>query len=255
MNDERKVALIVGGGTGIGYAAAERLARRGVSLSLAGRRRDVLEAAAGTLRELDDRIDVAAVDGDAGVEDDARRIASRTVELLGRLDICINCAGIYEPVDFLELDTLSWRTTLSATLDAMAYVSAAAAREMVTGGRGGRFVLISSVNSPVSEPESAHYSAAKAGVSSLARSMAVDLARHGIVTNAVAPGWVHTAMVDDFVREASPESLARLNILGRVGRPAEVANLIEYLVLDAPEYLVGATLYIDGGQTAMAPLI
>jgi NAD(P)-dependent dehydrogenase (short-subunit alcohol dehydrogenase family) len=247
--------LIVGGGTGIGYAAAERLAERGVSLALAGRRLEVLESAREALLQQTPPVRVETVDGDAGVYEEAVRIVARSVELLGGVDICINCAGIYEPVDFLKLDTASWRRTMSATLDAIAYVSAAAARAMVTAGRGGRFVLISSINSPLSEPESAHYSAAKAGVSSLARSMAVDLAGHGIVTNAIAPGWVHTAMVDDFVREASAESLARLNVLGRVGRPDEVANVIEYLALDAPDYLVGTTIYVDGGQTAMAPLI
>jgi NAD(P)-dependent dehydrogenase (short-subunit alcohol dehydrogenase family) len=125
---------------------------------------------------------------------------------------------------------------------------------MVEKGGGGRVVLISSINSPLSEPESAHYSAAKAAVSSLARSMAVDLSAHGIQVNAIAPGWVHTAMVDDFVRNASPESLQRLNILGRVGQADEIANAIEYLTVDAPTYLTGTTLFVDGGQTAMAPL-
>jgi NAD(P)-dependent dehydrogenase (short-subunit alcohol dehydrogenase family) len=120
---------------------------------------------------------------------------------------------------------------------------------------GGRFVLISSINAPLSEPESAHYSAAKAAVSSLARSMAVDLAKHDIQVNAVAPGWVHTAMVDEFVENATPETLKQLNILARVGQPDELANVIEYLLLDAPDYLNGATIFVDGGQTAMAPLI
>jgi len=143
---------------------------------------------------------------------------------------------------------------MSTTLDAQLYPSVAAARVMADAG-GGRIILISSINSPLSEPESTHYSAAKAAVSSLVRSIAVDVADRGIQANAVAPGWVHTAMVDDFVKQASPESLKRLNILGRVGQPDEIANVIEYLALDAPTYLTGATIFVDGGQTAMAPLI
>jgi NAD(P)-dependent dehydrogenase (short-subunit alcohol dehydrogenase family) len=175
------------------------------------------------------------------------------VDGFGRLDACVNCAGIYEPVDFVDLDAASWRRTMQATLDSMALVSVATARQMKEQG-GGRLVLTSSINGPLSEPESAHYSAAKAGISSLARSMAVDLSQFGIRTNAVAPGWVHTPMADEFVRNASPESLQRINILGRVGQPDEIANVIEYLVVDAPDYLTGATIFVDGGQTAMAPL-
>jgi NAD(P)-dependent dehydrogenase (short-subunit alcohol dehydrogenase family) len=250
---ERKAALVVGGGTGIGYAAAVRLARRGYAVVLAGRRGDVLDEAAARFRSAVDGAFVETVAGDGGVEADAERMVRATVDAFGGLDVLVNCAGIYDPVHFLDLTEETWRRTMSATLDAQLYVSVAAARRMAEAGRG-RIVLISSINSPLSEPESAHYSAAKAAVSSLVRSMAVDLSARGIQANAIAPGWVHTAMVDDFVREASAESLQRINILGRVGTPDEIANTIEYLAVDAPDYLTGATVFVDGGQTAMAPL-
>jgi NAD(P)-dependent dehydrogenase (short-subunit alcohol dehydrogenase family) len=250
---ERKAALVVGGGTGIGYAAAVRLARRGYAVVLAGRRGDVLDEAAAQLRSAVDGALVETVAGDGGVEADAERMVRATANAFGGLDVLVNCAGIYDPVHFLDLTEETWRRTMSTTLDAQLYVSVAAARRMAEAGRG-RIVLISSINSPLSEPDSAHYSAAKAAVSSLVRSMAVDLSASGIQANAVAPGWVHTAMVDDFVREASAESLRRINILGRVGTPDEIANTIEYLAVDAPDYLTGATVFVDGGQTAMAPL-
>ncbi len=251
---EKPAALIVGGGTGIGYAAAARLVRRGLAVALAGRRPDVLaDAQAALLTEHPDA-SVVTVAGDAGDEAQAKNIVSTAVEQLGKLDSCVNCAGIYEPVHIVDMTADAWRRTLASTLDAVLYTSVAAAQQMIKTGSG-RIVLIASINAPLSEPESAHYSAAKAGVSSLARSLAVDLAEHNIVANAIAPGWVHTAMVDDFVREASSESLSRLNILGRVGEPDELANVIEYLVLDAPTYLNAATIFVDGGQTAIAPLI
>lgn len=255
MAEESRVALVVGGGTGIGYATAYRLGERGLSIALAGRRREVLTRARAELqRDLSRPVPVLIEPGDAGIEEDAERIVERTVAAFGGLDVCVNAAGIYEPVDFLEVRAERWRRTMSASLDSMAYVGAAAARSMVAGGRRGRFVLVSSINSPVSEPESAHYSAAKAGVSSLARSMAVDLAKHGIVANAIAPGWVRTALVEDWLATAKPEALARINLLGRVGFADEIANVIEYLALDAPAFLTGATVFVDGGQTAMAPL-
>jgi NAD(P)-dependent dehydrogenase (short-subunit alcohol dehydrogenase family) len=254
MDGRPQVALIVGGGTGIGYATAERLIRRDHAVALSGRRESVLTEAATRLRSLVPDAKVETIRADGGAQAEAQLMVDRTVELLGGLTVLVNCAGIYEPVHFLDLDEASWRRTMSTTLDAQLYPSVAAARAMAEAG-GGRIILISSINSPLSEPESTHYSAAKAAVSSLARSIAVDVADRGVLANAVAPGWVHTAMVDDFVQQASPESLKRLNILGRVGQPDEVANVIEYLAVDAPAYLTGTTVFVDGGQTAMAPLI
>lgn len=248
-------ALVIGGGTGIGYATARRLVGRGVSVMLSGRREEKLREAKEGLDADADGAKVAYSAGDSSVEADAKRIVSETVDALGGIDICVNCAGTYEPADFLEMDETAWKQTIGPTLDAMLYPCVAAAKVMAEKGAGGRFVLISSINSPLSEPESAHYSAAKAAVSSLARSMAVDLAKHNILVNAIAPGWVATDMVGDFVENASPESLKQLNILARVGEPDEIGNVIEYLALDAPSYIDGATIFVDGGQTAMAPLI
>jgi NAD(P)-dependent dehydrogenase (short-subunit alcohol dehydrogenase family) len=249
----RNVGLIVGGGSGIGLAAAQRLASRGVALALAGRRREALDKACSDLQRTAPDVEVIAVSGDAGSEADAERMVQETVRRFGHLDFCVNCAGIYEPVSLLDMNAEAWRRTMSSTLDAMAYVCAAAARAMVAKG-GGRLILISSTSDPLSEPDAAAYSAAKAGVSSLARSLAVDLAAHDIVANAVAPGWVHTDMVDAFVRDVDPDAFKRINLLGRVGQPDEIANVIEYLLLSAPEYLTGSTIFVDGGQTAMAAL-
>lgn len=251
---DKKVVLIVGGGTGIGYATALRLLRSGNAVVLAGRRETVLEEAQAKLRNSMPEAEVAITSGDAGVEREAAAIVETVVSQFGYLDHCVHCAGIYEPVDFLDMDEAAWRQTMSATLDSAVYVSVPAARQMTKQG-GGRFVLISSINAPLSEPESSNYSAAKAGISSLARSMAVDLTKHNIQVNALAPGWVHTAMVEEFVQNATQETLSRLNILGRVGQPDEIANVIEYLLLAAPAYLTGTTIFVDGGQTAMAPLI
>lgn len=251
---EQQAALIIGGGTGIGFATAQRLAARGVRVALTGRRQEALDEAKGKLESEHDGAQVVAAAGDAGVEADAKRIVATAMDAFGRIDVCVNGAGIYEPVDFLDMDEAAWRRTMVTTLDSMVYPSVAVGAAMKEAGKG-RFVLISSINAPCSEPESAHYSAAKAGVASLARSLAVDLGPHGIQANAVAPGWVHTAMVDDFVQQATPETLKQLNVLGRVGQPDELANVIEYLGFDAPDYLTGATIFVDGGQTAMAPLI
>jgi len=247
-------ALIVGGGTGIGLAAAHRFAVRGLPVGLSGRRVDVLESARDEVlgRHPDAKVEIAAAD--SAVESAAHEMIRDLTERLGPPSVLVASAGIYEGCDFLELTEQAWRHTMTTTLDSTVFPAVAAARLMAERGRG-RIVILASTNSFVSEPGSTAYSAAKAAASSLARSLAVDLAKSGIQANAVAPGWIHTGMVDDFVRNATPETLANINPLGRVGKPDEVANLIEYLALDAPDYLTGATVLIDGGQTAAAPLI
>jgi len=247
-------ALIVGGGTGIGFAAASRLLRRGLSVGISGRRDPLLRQAREQLLSSHPDATVEVHAADSSVEAQAKEMVATLAGRLGPLAAFIDCAGIYEPCDFLEMTGERWQATIASTLDSTVYPAVAAAR-LMAGAGSGRMVLIASTNSVVSEESSAHYSAAKAAVSSLARSLCIDLAARGIQVNAVAPGWVHTAMVDDFVRSASAEALARINPLGRVGKPDEVANLIEYLALDAPDYLTGSTIFIDGGQTAMAPLI
>jgi NAD(P)-dependent dehydrogenase (short-subunit alcohol dehydrogenase family) len=244
-------ALIIGGGTGIGFASAQRLAQRGCRVVIAGRRENVLRDAAQRLGGSEAGVVVAP--GDAAVEASATELVESARRELGNIDIFVNCAGVYVPIAFEQLSERTWKETIAPTLDAQVFPAVAVARAMKESG-GGRIVLMSSVSDPLSEPHSAHYSAAKAAVSSLARSIAVDLTDAGITANAVAPGWIHTEMTDEFARAASPESLRRVNLLARMGRADEVARVVEFLALDAPTYLTATTLYVDGGQTAMAML-
>jgi NAD(P)-dependent dehydrogenase (short-subunit alcohol dehydrogenase family) len=248
---EPRGALIIGGGTGIGFASAQRLVGRGCAVVISGRREAVLREAAERLGGPEARVSVVA--GDAAVEAEAGRVVEAASAALGDIGVYINCAGVYAPARFEELSEAAWRETIGPTLDAQVFPAVAVARAMKRAG-GGRMVLMSSVSDPLSEPESAHYSAAKAAVSSLARSIAVDLSDARITVNAVAPGWIHTEMSDEFAQSASPESLRRVNLLARMGRADEVARVVEFLALDAPTYLTATTLYVDGGQTAMAML-
>jgi NAD(P)-dependent dehydrogenase (short-subunit alcohol dehydrogenase family) len=247
------VALITGAGSGIGRATAVALSERGYALLLAGRREQALEET----RELalqaapDARIETRATDVAQPAECDA--VVADTVERLGGLDVLVTAAGIYEPKHIADMTAEDWDGTLDVTLRGSVLCAAAAARHMRDAG-GGRIVLISSINGAVSEPESTHYSAAKAAIISVAKSMAVDLAGDEIAVNAVAPGWTNTPMVEEFVETATEDDLRRINPMARLGKPEEIAGLITYLAADAPGFLTGSTLFIDGGQTAVAPL-
>jgi NAD(P)-dependent dehydrogenase (short-subunit alcohol dehydrogenase family) len=228
-------ALVTGGGTGIGRATARRLLHGGFDVTIVGRRADVLDAAASEL---------AVAAGTVGT------VRTQVADMS---DALVTAAAASKPVPFLETTAATWDATLGVALRGTALVAAAAARHMVSNG-GGRIVLFSSINGFQSEPDTADYSAAKAAVSSLAKSMAVDLAPSGVITNAIAPGWVRTPMTEEFLDQSSPETLKAVNPLGRAGEPTEIADVVWFLVDQAPTFLVGTTIYVDGGQTVAAPM-
>lgn len=168
----------VDGGTGIGNAAAERLMRRGVHV---GRCEAVLVGAKGELGALNPDAFRIALAGDAGDEAAPHAASDRPSTSSTGRTAASTVLALTRPCTFSDTDAVAWRRMLSAMLDVVMHVAVAAAREMVNPGES-RFVLISSINAPLSESEAAHYSAAaKAGVRSLARSHAVDLAKQNIV--------------------------------------------------------------------------
>ena len=247
-------ALVTGGGTGIGRATARRLLHGGFDVTIVGRRADVLDAAASELAVAAGTVGTVRTQV-ADVSDPAANevIVADHVGEFGGLDALVTAAAVSKPVPFLETTAATWDATLGVALRGTALVAAAAARHMVSNG-GGRIVLFSSINGFQSEPDTADYSAAKAAVASLAKSMAVDLAASGVITNAIAPGWVRTPMTEEFLDQSSPETLKAVNPLGRAGEPTEIADVVWFLVDQAPTFLVGTTIYVDGGQTAAAPM-
>lgn len=247
----RPSAVITGGSSGIGLATAHALHRDGYNLTLVGRRADALAAAATEVRQ--GPAEVAVIVADLADPEAPAAVVDEHADRFGGIDALVAAAGAYQLVRLLELTASAWDATMDAHVRGAVLGAAAAARHMVRAGRG-RIVLLSSVNGFQSEPDSVDYSAAKTAVISLARSLAVDLAGTGVTANAVAPGWVTTPMTASYLDESTPERLSRLNTLGRPGRADEIARVIRFLIVDAPEFLTGSTITVDGGQTALAPL-
>jgi len=246
---EGRVALVTGGGTGLGRATAKALAEAGFAVAIAGRRADVCETSASQLRDEVAGATVSAYQADVADPNAVEQLVAAVIKDLGGLDVLVAAAGVYENVSYLDMTADLWDRTMNVVLRGAMLCSVAAARHMRDHG-GGRIVLISSVSGAMAEPDSAHYNAAKAGIISLARSMAVDISRFGITANAVIPGWMRTPMTEDYIAQASTEDLRRFNVLGRPADPSEVAGFIRYLATDASPYLTGAALVIDGGHTA-----
>ncbi|GAB2457158.1 SDR family NAD(P)-dependent oxidoreductase [Jatrophihabitans fulvus] len=245
----RRSALVTGAGSGIGLASAVALARAGVDLTLVGRRTDALRAAADAIPG----VEVAVAAGDMASPDDPVRVVDEHVERFGGIDGFVAAAGAWESTPLVDMTAAAWDATLDVHLRGAVLGAGRAARRMTSAGHG-RIVLVSSVNGSASEPNTSAYSAAKTAVVSVARSLAVELADSGVTANAVAPGWVDTPMTHDDLVASSPDALRRLNPQARFGRADEIAEVVRWLVLDAPLFLTGSTLVVDGGQLASAPL-
>jgi NAD(P)-dependent dehydrogenase (short-subunit alcohol dehydrogenase family) len=239
------VSLVTGAGSGIGAATAAALAARGDLVVCA----DVDAAAAARTAAGLDRAEAAALD----VRDE-RGCDALVAELVGRharLDVVVACAGIQVTAPAHELGLEDFQRVLGVNLAGVFLTCRAAARAMIAAGRGGKQVLVGSVNSKVALPGQAAYAASKGGVLLLGRALAVDWAPYGINVNVVGPGVTATAMNAAFLADpAQREPLLARIPLRRPATPAEVAAVIAFLASDAAGYLTGAYVPVDGGWLA-----
>jgi NAD(P)-dependent dehydrogenase (short-subunit alcohol dehydrogenase family) len=242
---EGRVAIITGASTGIGYATAQRFLAEGGSLGIMSRREDRLAHAARSLGQADR---VLAVTGDVAVRVDVERVVSGVVARFGRLDVAVSNAGIHRVTTFLEASDEEWDEVMQVNLRGSFLFCRAAAQVMQEQGGGGSIVVVGSTNGFVAEPGMAAYNASKGGLMMLVRSIAIDLARYRIRVNAVAPGTVLSEITRPMVAKGFGFGSIPLQ---RLGNPEEVAAAILFLASDEGSYITGATLVVDGGQTAL----
>jgi meso-butanediol dehydrogenase / (S,S)-butanediol dehydrogenase / diacetyl reductase len=253
MRFEGKVAIVSGGGTGIGAATATLLAREGSSVAITGRRREPLE-------EVAQRTGAMAIPGDTGSREDVEAAVRTVRERFGGLDIVVANAGIGLGGAAGEVTDENWASTLAVNLTGgMLLVRAALPHLMRRAGAS--IVLVSSVSGLVASPRSAAYEVSKAGLLALMRSVALDYGHLGVRCNAVCPGWIHTPMGDRAVADVSTErgisledAYALVNRpvpLRRGGTPEEVAACCAFLASDEASYVNGAALVVDGGATVV----
>jgi len=247
-----RAAVVTGGDTGIGKAIALAFAREGARVAI-----DYVGDAA-PARTLVARIEAdggkaIAVEADVSVPADAEALIAAAVRAFGGIDVLVNNAGIEKELPFLETPFETYAKIVAVNLGGTWLCSRAAAREMVRSERGGRILNISSVHEDLAMPGNAAYCASKGGVRMLMRTLAVELAPHGITVNNIAPGAVDTPMDAALKRDAKELAALRAEIpLGRMGKPEEIANLAVFLVSDEAAYITGSTSFIDGGMTKQA---
>ena len=245
-------AIVTGSDSGIGRATAVALAAHGHDVGVTWHTdRAGAQETARLVQERGRCAEIARLDLTGG-EDVAAAIED-LADALGGLDVLVNNAGANHRAALLDDDLQGWRRALEVNLTGPFVAAQAAARRMVAAGRGGRIVNVTSVHEHEPLSHAGAYSAAKAGLGMLTRVMALELARHGITVNAVAPGHIATPMTGKAGLDPHAVHLPQIPV-GRPGGPEEVAAAIVYLT--QASYCTGASLLVDGGLllTAVVPL-
>lgn len=247
-NFHDKVVFVTGASRGIGRAVAIEFAKNGARLGV--HYRENLSAAAETLAQLSghghtlfqaDLLDLAGIPS----------LVTTVIEQMGKIDILINNAGIFDlhpPVetDFENWDDV-WKRTLNLNLFAPAYLSHAVAQHMQEQG-GGKIINISSRGAFRGEPDAPAYGSSKAGLNALSQSLAKALAPHGIFVYAVAPGFVETEMTQDMLESPAGIAIRNESPLGRVALPEEVARTVLFLAGEGTEFLTGDIIDVNGAS-------
>ncbi|WP_345217913.1 SDR family oxidoreductase [Georgenia halophila] len=253
LGAERPVALVTGGGTGIGAATAQRFADAGWRVAIVGRRE-------GTLRRVAEQSGALAVPADAAETGPAADAVATVRDTFGRLDALVANAGGHGFARLTDTGDDEWAASIRGNLDSAFVIARSAMPELVS--TRGSVVVVSSLAGLAAGPSTVGYTTTKHALIGLTRSIARDYGAHGVRANAVCPGWVRTPMADSEMdelaaasgiadREAAYRTVTADVPLRRPASPSEIAEVIHFLASPAASYVTGAVLPIDGGATSV----
>ena len=245
---EGRVAVITGAAQGIGAACAERLASDGATVALWDVDEARGQALAAALLQQGRRAEFMRCD--VSRASDVEAALDATLQRCGHVDALVNNAGIFKAAAFLDITEADWNAVIDVNLKGAFLVGQAVARVMPAGGA---IVNLSSVNGVLAIPSIASYNVSKGGINQLTRVMALALADQGIRVNAVAPGTIATELAQNAVL-GSEEARARImsrTPMRRLGEPAEVAEVVAFLLSSAASYMTGEIVVVDGGRLAL----
>jgi len=248
MGLEGRVALVTGAGRGIGRAIAEELAKRGADIVLAdrmleGAQQSAAEIAAQTGRQ------TLAVEVDVSSLESAKAMVEQAMGRFGKVDILVNNAGITRDDLIMRMEEADWDAVIDINLKGAWNCSKAVIRAMMKA-RYGRIVNISSVSGLAGQAGQTNYSASKAGLIGFTKALAREVASRQITVNAVAPGFVPTALTVDLPEDLK-EAMMKITPLGRMGKPEEIAYAVAFFAANEAAYITGQVLSVDGGMMMM----
>lgn len=248
VSSERRVAIVTGGASGIGLATVSRLFETGHDVVIADRDRDNALVAAAEVDPSGERS--LAVETDVVDEMSVDRMIETVVERFGRIDVLVNNAGYTEPSPTHLTTDETWLRMLDVHLNGTFRCSRAAYKALCQASAPA-IVSLASIAALVGMPERAAYSAAKGGIEALTRTLAVEWAPAGIRINAVAPGFVHTPLIQELLDSGTRtlNGMAARIPLRRISKPEEIANVIEFLASERASYITGQSIVVDGGLT------
>lgn len=254
INLAERVAIVTGGGVGIGRGTARCIAEAGGRVVVAQRRLERCQEAVAAIRAAGGQAHPSAVDVTDPASVDA--LVAETVARFGRVDLLVTCAGNRRIGPTVTLDPADWDVVSDVALKGAFLCCRAVGRHLIEQGRPGAIVNTTSVMAEVSLPGRASYTASRAGVIGLTRSLAVEWAPHGIRVNAIGPAFIRTEQAEAMVRQGvfSVESVNRRTPLGRWGEPVEVGQVAAFLLSDLASYVTGQTVFVDGGWLASSAL-
>jgi NAD(P)-dependent dehydrogenase (short-subunit alcohol dehydrogenase family) len=245
-----KVAVITGGGQGIGLGISEAMLAAGATILVA--QRSPLPAA------LADQDRVHWIEADLSRPDSYNAIAATAEQKFGKIDVLVNNAGCMFEKTLDQMQLEEWSLMLAVNLTAPVFLSKQLLPLLRVAG-GGSIINIGSIEGLAANPEHSAYCASKGGVHALTRAMAVDLGEDDIRVNAIAPGWIRSELSDAYI-DVQPNSqqawqdLYKLHPVGRIGEPEDVGKLAVYLASDDSTFVTGQVIVIDGGRTSKLPL-
>jgi 3-oxoacyl-[acyl-carrier protein] reductase len=239
-----KIALVTGSARGIGAAIAEKLADAGCGLVISDIDLPGAEATAEKIRAAGRR--AVALKADVSVPDEAENLIKQAVEEFGRLDVLVNNAGITRDNLVMRMSEAEWDAVIRVNLKGTFNCIKAVSRPMMKQ-RSGKIINISSVVGVMGNAGQANYSASKAGVIALTKSVAKEFGSRNIQVNAVAPGYIETEMTRG-LPEAAKQSFLTLIPLQRAGQAEDVANIVLFLASSLADYVTGQVLHVDGGM-------
>lgn len=247
MRLQNRIAIITGGGTGIGRGVALEFAKEGAGVVIVGRRIGPLQKTEEDIKKLGGK--VLPIVADVSEMEAVNELVQKTISTFGRVDILVNNAGVYIPHDALSMTDEEWNTVMSVDLKGVWHGVKAVLPHMLKQGKG-KIINVSSIAGLIGFEQSAAYCAAKGAVINLTREMALDYAPKHIYINGIAPGVIESDMTQPMLAdEKLKQSFIEKTPVGRVGVPADIAHCAVYLASDESDFVVGQTIVVDGGWT------